>query len=213
MIECLEIDRSGPRPDRVREVVKTLRRGGLVACPTDTTYGVFASAAHPEASARLTRLRERMAGSPSAAAVVREKPLSLVFSDLSMLAEWVVLSGPAFKLVKRLLPGPYTVILPASRAVPKALQTKRRSVGARIPDDTLVQAIVSELGGPVLTTTVKSRQGEPLGSAIDVQEAWPREIDVVVDAGDFSPQESTVLSVEGSEVTLVREGKGRVDLS
>jgi tRNA threonylcarbamoyl adenosine modification protein (Sua5/YciO/YrdC/YwlC family) len=210
MLECLEIDRYHPRPDLVHRLVKAIKGGALVACPTDTTYGVFADLHQLEAVARLKRLRGRMAGVDEGA--LEDKPLAMVFSDLNMLSEYVVLSGPAFKIVKRLLPGPYTIVLPAGRAVPKKLQTKRRELGARIPDDALVQALVREHGTPLLVTTLKDGSGELLGDPIAITRAWPRDLDFVVDAGWFVPEVSTVLAVDSDQVELLREGKGPVDL-
>jgi len=211
MIECLEINSYHPRPDLVHEVVEALKDGKLVACPTDTAYGVFVSIDQRDALDRLTRLRAQMQGSNEAAAALRDKPLAMIFADLTMLGEYVVLSGQAFKLVKRLLPGPYTLILPASRSVPKRMQSRRRHLGARIPDNELVQAIIAGNGEPVLSTSLKSATGELMGDAVSISEEWPYDIDIVIDGGWFVPEPSTVLAVDGSEVTLVRQGKGPID--
>lgn len=208
MIECLEIDRDHPRSDRVHAIARLLSRGGLVACPTDTTYGLFAAIEQRAAVARLKRLRARFHGRDEAA--LRDKPLAMIFADVSMLADYVVMSGMAFTVVKRLLPGPYTVILPANRTLPKRLQSKRRHVGARIPDDALVQAIVREHGQPILSTTLKSAEGELLGDAVTISHAWSHDIDVVIDSGSFAPEVSTVLAVDGGVVDVIREGKGPV---
>jgi tRNA threonylcarbamoyl adenosine modification protein (Sua5/YciO/YrdC/YwlC family) len=210
MLECLEIDRYHPRPDLVHRLVKAIKQGAVVACPTDTTYGVFTDLHQADAVARLRRLRARMAGVDEA--TLADKPLSMVFADLTMLSEYVVLSGLAFQLVKRLLPGPYTIVLPAGRAVPKKLQTKRRDLGVRIPDDALVQALVGEHGLPLLVTTLKDGDGELLGDPIAISRAWPRDLDFVVDAGWFVPEESTVLAIDSDEVELLREGKGPIDV-
>jgi tRNA threonylcarbamoyl adenosine modification protein (Sua5/YciO/YrdC/YwlC family) len=212
MIECIEIDRWHPRSDLVHRVSRELNEGRLVACPTDTTYGVFARMDHRDAAARLKRLRLSMAGDQESMASVREKPMAVLFADLQMLSEYVVMTGTAFTLVKQLLPGPYTIILPTSRAVPKQLQSKRRHLGARIPDDPLVQSLLEAVGAPVLSTTLKDRSGQLLGDAIGISDTWKNEIDFVIEGGYFVPEMSTVLAVEQGGVSLIRQGKGEVDL-
>jgi tRNA threonylcarbamoyl adenosine modification protein (Sua5/YciO/YrdC/YwlC family) len=212
MPECIEINPYHPRPDLVHELTQAIREGKLVSCPTDTTYGVFASPTDRQAVARLHRLRAHMAGLSEGAKPLRNKPLALVFADLQMLGEHVILSGPAFNLVKRLFPGPYTIILPAARHLPKMLQSRRRNVGARIPDDLLVQSLIEGLGSPVLVTTAKDGEGELVGDAVTLSEAWPNEIDIVVDTGGIVPEPSTVLEVTTNEVVLIREGKGPIDI-
>jgi tRNA threonylcarbamoyl adenosine modification protein (Sua5/YciO/YrdC/YwlC family) len=211
LTEFFEIDRDHPRPDWIHRVARALRDGKLVGCPTDTTYGVLASIDQREAITRLTRLRIEMGDDPEVPEAEREKTLSMIFADLDMLSGYVVLTGLAFQLVKRLLPGPYTLILPASRTVPKALLSRRREIGARIPDDNLVRALVRALGAPVLTTTAKGRDGELVGDAGTLAEDWPWGVDLVIDAGPIVPEPSTVLSIEDDQVVVVREGKGPVE--
>jgi tRNA threonylcarbamoyl adenosine modification protein (Sua5/YciO/YrdC/YwlC family) len=213
MIECIEIESWAPRPDLIREVAKSIREGALVACPTDTTYGVFVAMDQPKAIERLNRLRAAMTGQPINSVDLSDKPLSMIFADLPMIAEYLILSETAYDAVKRLLPGPYTIILPAGRIIPKKLQTRRRMVGARIPDDLLVQSLIKELGVPVMSTTAKATSGELLGDAIALSHEWPREIDLVIDSGPFFPEESTVLMVENGELMLIRQGKGAIDLN
>lgn len=209
MVECVEIEYYHVRSDLVRSVARTLQRGGLVACPTDTTYGVFASPHDQGATERLNRLREQMSGGDDAAILaVHEKPLAFVFADFDQLIKWAVLPGLAFKVVKRLFPGPFTIILPAHRSVPKKLQSKRRHLGVRIPDHPIVQAIVAAFGAPVLSTTAKTRDGELIEDAIVLSQEWKHEIDMVVDAGPIVPEPSTVLAFEHGEVVVVREGRG-----
>jgi tRNA threonylcarbamoyl adenosine modification protein (Sua5/YciO/YrdC/YwlC family) len=211
MVDYYEIDRDHPRPDLIHRAARALREGKLVACPTDTTYAIFAAYDQREAVARLTQLRMDMKGDPEAAEAEQQKTLSMIFSDFDMLSAYVVMSGLAYQIVKRLLPGPYTIILPAARSVPKQLQNRRRELGARIPDHDVACALVKALGTPVLSTTAKNRQGELAGDATEVAENWPHHIDLVLDAGPFVPEPSTVLAIESDHVSVIREGKGSVD--
>lgn len=208
MIECIEIDYYHPRPDLIRVCAQALRDGKLVACPTDTSYGVFASIEHESAVTRLNRLRELVAGSDSAILAVHEKPLAMVFPGFDVLKDYAVLSGTAYKLVKQLLPGPFTIVLPAQRSVPKRLQSKRRHLGVRIPDHPIVQALITELGVPVLSTTSKTRVGDLVEDAITMTENWEHEIDFVIDAGAIDAEPSTVLALENNDFIVIREGRG-----
>jgi len=210
-MDVIEIDKYHVRPDLVREVAASLREGQLVACPTDTAMSVLVQIGQREATERLARLRLEMAGSDEARARAREKPPALVFTDLEMLAPFVIMSGTAFQVVKRLLPGPYTVILPATREIPKKLQDKRRFIGARIPDDELMHAIVTAVGTPLLSVSAKTPDGELIDDALVLAEHWTHQIDLAVDVGWFVPESSTVIEVEGNEVAVIREGKGSLD--
>lgn len=208
MIECIEIDYYHPRPDLIRGCAQALKAGQLVACPTDTAYGVFVSIEHEAAIKRLGRLREQMSGSDSAILAVHEKPLAMVFPNFDVLKDYVVLSGVAFKLVKQLLPGPFTIVLPAQRNVPKRLQSKRRYIGVRIPDYPIVQALIGALGVPVLSTTAKTSAGDLIEDAITMTEHWEHEIDKVIDAEPIDAEPSTVLAFEKDDFVVIREGRG-----
>ncbi|MCA9564288.1 MAG: threonylcarbamoyl-AMP synthase [Myxococcales bacterium] len=210
-MEYFDISPYAPRPDLVHQLVTALKAGELVACPTDTTFGVFASLEAHDAPDKLRDLRMRMAGSPDAVAAKSNKPLALLFSDLTMLAEFAVMSALAFKVSKRLLPGPYTIVLPATREVPKRLQTKRRHIGARIPDSDLVRQIVEGLGCPLLSTTAKTPDGELVHDPSEIAEHWFREVNKVVDTGGFYAEPSTVIAVDEKGVEVFREGKGSLE--
>ncbi len=211
MSDYIELDEYHARPDLVREIAQAISAGKLVACPTDTTYGVFANFEDRRAVDRLTRLGSAMAGAGATSSERRNKPMAMIFCDLAQVAEYVVLSGTAFSLVKRLLPGPFTIILPGNRTLSRRLNNQRRHLGVRIPDSNIVLNLLNALGQPVLSITGKNREGELVGDALTLAEQWEHEIDVVVDTGPFLPEPSTVLEVEGSEVVVVREGKGPLD--
>jgi len=208
VIEYAEIDPYNPRSDHIRDCAAALQRGQLVACPTDTTYGVFASAGDQKAVERLNRLRLSINADSTEILAVHEKPLSMIFPDFDMLKEYAVVPGLAFKVVKQLLPGPYTIILGAHRSVPKRLQSKRRFLGVRIPDHVVVQALLRAHGMPVLSTTLKDDDGELVSDAMTVADTWPHDIDLVLDAGLINPEPSTVLAFENGEAVIIRSGRG-----
>ena len=210
-MDVIEIDRYHVRPDLVREVAAALLDGQLVAIPTDAAMSVLVQIGHRRGIERLVRLRLDMAGSDEARVRAREKPPAIVFADLEMLSPFVTLSQTAYQVVKRLFPGAYTIILPATRDVPRKLQDKRRFVGARIPDDELVRAVVRAVGTPLLSVTAKSPEGELIEDALELSNHWTHQIDLAVDGGWFVPESSTVLEVTGDEVVVIREGKGSLN--
>lgn len=194
------------RPDRIALVVKVLQSGGIVALPTDTTWTLVCDAAQRSASQKLETMRsgrhpERQSNAP----------MSLLCSSLAMISTFVVLDQPQFRLVRRLLPGPYTIILPASREVPKQLQSKRKTVGIRLPEHAVAIAVLEAFGHPLLGSTAQRPDGELCDSAPAVEEVYGRDLDLVVDTEPFVPEPSTVIEYTDSEPLVIREGKGAVE--
>jgi tRNA threonylcarbamoyl adenosine modification protein (Sua5/YciO/YrdC/YwlC family) len=208
-VERIELDPWLPRPDRVLELVRHLQRGHLVAFPTDTSWAVACDPMQSAATARLTELRARMSGKDSRS--LRERPMSLLCGDLSVAGRFVTMDQPQFRLVRRLLPGPYTIILPASREVPRQLQTRRNEVGIRIPDTAICMALLSAFGGPLLGTTARSPDGALIGSSTDVAMLGRGAVDVVVETEPIVPEPSTVLDLTTGVVHVLRLGVGAVE--
>jgi tRNA threonylcarbamoyl adenosine modification protein (Sua5/YciO/YrdC/YwlC family) len=209
-MDWIEIDANNPRPDRVRRVVERLRAGAIVAMPTDTTWMLACDAASRGGANRLDEVRERRLRGPQSPAGPGS-PMSLVCGSLAQLGKFAILDQPQFRLVRRLLPGPYTVILPASREVPKLLQSKRRTVGVRIPDHGVVRAILDELDGPVLGATARRPDGALFESSSEIADEIGDVIDILVDSEPIWPEGSTVLDCSAGEPVLVREGRGAVE--
>lgn len=137
--------------------------------------------------------------------------MSLMCPDVSAVGNFCLLDQSQFRLIRRLLPGPYTIILPASRQVPRQLQSKRRSVGVRIPDHPVTAAVLHALGGPMLVTTCQDALGNLMGASPEILQAYAAAVDVVVESDPIEPEPSTVVDYTGAYPVLVRAGKGAVE--
>jgi tRNA threonylcarbamoyl adenosine modification protein (Sua5/YciO/YrdC/YwlC family) len=196
----LEINPDNPQPRLISKVVETLKNGGVVAYPTDTTYGIGCSIFSKKGIERIYLLKQRE----------RKKPFSFICADLSEIARYAKVSNYAFKLLKRLLPGPYTFVLEANSVVPDLLLTKQRTVGIRIPDNEICLAIVRELGHPIVTTSANLSGEDPIGNPWQVETDMGKLLDIVVDGGDLTADVSSVVSIIGDVPEVLRKGVGDV---
>ncbi len=197
----LEIDPVNPQPHRISKLVEILRTGGLIAYPTDTTYGIGCSIFNKKGLEKIYQVKQRD----------RRKPFSFICSDLSEISKYTRLTNMAFKILKRFLPGPYTFVLEATREVPELLTTRQRTVGVRIPDNPVCMAIVRELGAPIVTTSANLSGEDPVGDPIEIERLFGNRLDIVVDGGLLSTDVSSVISLINDDVEILREGAG--DLS
>ncbi|MCB9507365.1 MAG: threonylcarbamoyl-AMP synthase [Myxococcales bacterium] len=207
---AIELDAYYPRPDRVAELAAVLRAEGLIAFPTDTTWVLGCDAQSRAASSRLAELRAAINPSSDRRGA-DEKPLSLMCADLAAAASYVLMDQSQFRLVRRLLPGAYTVILPASRQVPRQLQSKRRAVGVRIPSHDVARAILEAADGPLLVTTCHDRTGALMNASPEVMSAWGRELDAIVETDPIEAEATTVVDWTGDAPVLIRAGRGPVE--
>ncbi len=197
----MEINPEHPEPHRIRQAVAKLESGQNVVYPTDTIYGLAAGVDHRAAVERLYRLRK----------LDRSKPLSLVCADLSEVSRYAVVDNDCFRVMKRVLPGPYTFILRATKAAPRLGQSKRKTVGIRIPAHPVAQALVQALGAPLLSTSGLGDPGADLSDPLSLAEAYAgTEVDLVLDAGILLGVPSTVVDWSGDGPEIVREGAGDV---
>ncbi len=181
--------------ERIREV---LEQDGILAYPTDTLFGLGCMISRKRAVDRVNSLKHR---DP-------RKPLSILCADMEMLCRYArPMDGPTFRAVKQLLPGPYTVVLPASREVPRYLQNKQ-TVGLRLPDHPFCRALTRLLDEPILTTSYWSSPESPLNTAWEIEEELGHALDLVVDCGQPAGVPSTVVDLTGAEPALLREGAG-----
>lgn len=201
-VQLLEVNPEHPEPHRIRQAVARLESGSNVVYPTDTIYGLAAAVDQRPAVERLYRLRQ----------LDRTKPLSLVCGDLSVVSRYAVVDNECFRAMKRVLPGPYTFILRATKAAPRLGQSKRKTVGIRVPDHPVAQALIEALGGPLLSTSSLGDPGNDLSDPFELAEAYAgTEVSLVLDAGILRGTPSTVIDWSTSEPELVREGAGPVD--
>ncbi len=200
----LVIDRWGdPAPRKIAEAVEVLNRGGVAAYPTDSIYALGCAIESRDAIERIYRAKHMGKG----------QRLALICPDLSTAAEYGIFSQTAFRLAQRIFPGPYTLVVPATREVPRTLtDNKRRTVGIRVTSHPIAQALAKALGRPLLTSSaIAPDTGEPCRDADEILEAFGSAIDVVIDSEQTQASPSTVLAVDGEEITLLRAGEGSLE--
>ncbi len=195
------INPENPQLRLVRLVVDCLKQGGVIVYPTDTTYGLGCDIFNPKGIKKIYQIKQR---DP-------RKPFSFICSDLAEVSNYAEVSNFAFRILKRHLPGPYTFILEASKIVPESLITRQKTVGIRIPDNAISQMIVKELGHPLVTTSANISGQNVIQDPELIDERMERMVDMVVDGGVSMGTESSVISLIGDRVEVLREGAG--DLS
>lgn len=187
-----------PQVRHLERIAELLRRDGVIAYPTDTLFGLGCLVSRKKAVDRVQSLATR---DP-------RKPMSILCSDMEMLCRYTRhLDTPTFRILKQVLPGPYTVLLPASREVPRYLQNKQ-VVGLRIPAHPFCRALVSVLGEPIITTSIKLNEQPALNTSWAIEDELGHALDLVVDCGQPLGVGSTILDLTGEEPLLVREGAG-----
>jgi tRNA threonylcarbamoyl adenosine modification protein (Sua5/YciO/YrdC/YwlC family) len=196
----LKINQENPQARLISRVVETLKQGGLIAYPTDTTYGLGCNIFNRRGIKNIYQIKQRDA----------RKPFSFICSDLSDAANYAQVSNFAFKLMKRHLPGPYTFVLDATRIVPDSLTTRQKTVGIRIPDDQIALAIVRELGHPLVTTSANLTGETPLHDPVEIEASMGRMLDLVIDGGIRFGDPSTVISLIDDKIEVLREGCGDI---
>ncbi|MDG1285753.1 MAG: L-threonylcarbamoyladenylate synthase [Flavobacteriaceae bacterium] len=205
MAELLKIYPENPNPKALQKVVEVLKRGGVVIYPTDTVYGLGCDITNIKALERIAKIK---------GIKLERSNFSFICYDLSNLSDYVTqIETPIFKLLKRTLPGPYTFILPGANTLPHPFK-KKKTVGIRIPDNSIALGIVEALGNPIVSTSIHD-EDEILEYTTDpelIYEKWSSKVDLVIDGGYGDNQPSTVIEVKGTEVSLIREGKGSIDL-
>ncbi len=207
----VQIDKWGvPNPRKIEAAVEVLHKGGVAAYPTDSIYALGCAIDSRDGIERIYRARN----------MHKNQRLALICPDLSTASEFGIFSQTAFRIAQQVFPGPYTLVVPATKAVPKSLteSSKRRTVGIRITSHPIAQALAVGLGRPLLTSSaINPETGEPCRDAEELLEAFGKAVDVVVDAAlidsesSREPQPSTVIAIDGEVVTLIREGQGSIE--
>ncbi|MEJ2584488.1 MAG: L-threonylcarbamoyladenylate synthase [Robiginitalea sp.] len=201
MAELIRIYEENPNPRAVEQVVRVLRDGGLVIYPTDTVYGLGCDITNSRALQRLARIK---------GVKLNKANWSFICADLSNLSDYArQIDTPTFKILKRALPGPYTFILQGNNQLPKDFK-KKKTVGIRVPDNRIAQALVRGLGHPIVSTSIRD-EDDVLEYTTDpelIYEKWGNLVDVVVDGGYGDNVASTVIDLTGPQPEIIREGKG-----
>ena len=200
MARYLDIHPDNPQPRLVTQVVDALRDDALIAYPTDSGYALGSRLDNRDGRDRILRIRD----------LDDRHHFTLMCKDFSQLGQFVHVDNAAFRAIKSATPGPYTFILPATGEVPKRLMhPKKRTVGVRIPDHTLVGAMLDELGEPILTSTlILPGEDEARTMGWEIKEDLDHVVDVVVESGEVTAEPTTVIDWSEDEPVVVRRGAG-----
>jgi tRNA threonylcarbamoyl adenosine modification protein (Sua5/YciO/YrdC/YwlC family) len=198
MARHLEINPINPQPRLISMAADVLKKGGVICCPTDTMYGISCDIFNQKAVKRVHEIRRRP----------QNKPFSFMCSSLKDISQYAHVSSWAYRPLRRHLPGPYTMVLPGSKLVPKIMLTKQKTVGIRVPDSQICLAIIEQLGNPMLNTSALREDRDPPLDAFDAEELFGNQVDLIIDGGAISPEPSTVISLVGEQPDILREGKG-----
>lgn len=205
MSQLVRIYEENPNPKEINKVVDIIKKGGLVIYPSDTVYALGCDITNNRALERVAKIK---------GVKLAKAHFSFVCKDLSNLSDYVKqIDTATFKLLKRTLPGPYTFILPGNNNLPTVFK-KKKEVGIRVPDNAITQAIVSQLGNPIISTSIYD-EDEVIEYMTDPElifEKWSRSVDVVVHGGYGGNVASTIIDLTSGEPILVRAGKGSLEL-
>ena len=197
----LEINSKHPEPRKIKQVAEILAKGGIIAYPTDTYYGIGCDLFNKTSIEKIYQLKRRSA----------HQPFSFICSDLKNISEYAQVTNYAYKTMKRLLPGPYTFILEGSRLVPKIMLTKRRTVGIRVPDHEICLAIVEELGHPIISTSATDPEtNNILETPQEMKNKLGHALDLIIDGGTVNGKPSSVISLIDDNPEVLREGAGDI---
>ncbi len=196
----LSVHSDNPQLRLIRKAVEVLRDGGLIIYPTDTVYGLGCDLYNKHAIERIYEIKHRD----------KKQPLSFVCADLKDISRYALVTDYAYRTMKRLLPGPYTFILQASRLVPKIILPKRQTTGIRVPDNRICLMLVQEFGQPIISTSVESHDGELMSDPREIAEQYGKRVDIILDGGVIAPEPSSVISLVDDVIEVLRAGKGDV---
>lgn len=195
----LPINPQHPEPRKIRRAVDVLKDGGVIAYPTGTVYGLGCALLNKKAIERVYQIK----------GADRRKPFSFLCPDLSHISRFATVGNAAYRIIRRLVPGPYTFVLEATKEVPNLVQTKRKTVGIRVPDHPVALALLEELGQPIISTS--AGHSEALTDPDEIKQTF-KGLDLILDGGTGGHQPSTILSIdpEGA-VEVLREGAGSLE--
>lgn len=196
----IHIHPENPQPRLVKQVVECLRDGGVIVYPTDTIYGIGCDISQQKAIERICKIKN---------IDPQKAQLSFICRDLSNLSDYTKsIDTPLYRMLKNYLPGPYTFILPASKQVPKILQSKKSTVGLRVPYNIICQDILSELGNPILSASLPGDMVEEYTDPEIIHERFEKLVDIVIDGGAGGMIPSTIVDCTTDEWSIVRQGLG-----
>lgn len=196
----IKVNPLNPQLRFIQKVVQVFQEGGIIAYPTDTVYGIGCSSFSKKGIEKMYHLKK----------CSKQKPFSFICSSLENISEYAQVSNYAYRVIRKMLPGPYTFILEASRLVPKKMLTKRKMVGIRVPDNKICLAIVKALGHPVISTSASLSKDEILSDPAEIEKKFRPYVNLVVDGGILVSEPSTVISLVNDVSEIIRAGKGDI---
>ncbi len=196
----LPINTDHPEPRKIRRAVDALERGEVIAYPTDTAYGLGCDLFNKKAIDRIYTVKQ----------IPKKQKLTFICPDLSDIARYAIVDNQQYRLLRRVLPGPYTFILEATREVPKIVQSKRKTVGIRVPDHPVTHALVRELGRPLITSSAVLPDGDPLIDPEEIDDRF-KGMAMTIDGGAGGMEFTTVVDLTSGEIGVIREGAGPLD--
>jgi len=202
MSEFIEIRPHNINSKTIREIVQVLRKGGLAIIPTDSIYAIVGDLHHRGVMEKICKLLDKKPNKAN---------LSILCKDLSNLSEYTSpISNPTYKVMNRVLPGPFTFILKANNNVPKIFRQNKKTIGIRVPDNAICQALIVELGNPLVCSSIHSEDEiqEYLTEPEEIFEVWQNKVEYIIDGEAGQNVGTTVLDASEDEVELVREGLG-----
>ena len=194
------INSQNPQMRLIKKAIEILQDGGIIIYPTDTVYGMGCDLFNKRGIERIYEIKRRS----------KKQPLSFVCADLKDISRYARVSDYAYKTMRRLLPGPFTFILEASRLVPKIILPKRQTTGIRVPDNQICLSLVGELGHPIISTSVTVDDGDVLSDPLEIKEKFGHCVDLIIDGGILIPEPSSVISLVDDSIEIIRVGKGDV---
>ena len=198
----LQIHPQNPQPRLIKQVVECLKDGGVIIYPTDTIYGMGCDILQHKAVDRICKIKN---------VEPQKAQLSFICRDLSNLSDYTKsIDTPLFRMLKSYLPGPYTFILPASKQVPKILQSKKSTVGLRVPDNIICQHILDALGNPILSASLPGDMVEEYTDPEVIYEKFASQVDLVIDGGIGGMVPSTIVDCTSSDWEIIRQGAGEI---
>ncbi len=200
MSQFFQIHPDNPQPRLIKQAVQIIHGGGIVALPTDSCYALVCHLDDKAAVEKLRRIRS----------IDEKHHLTLLCRDLSEIAEYARVDNRQYRFLKAATPGPYTVILEATKQVPRRLShPSRKTIGLRVPENTIAHALLEELGQPLLGTTLMLPGDEDmLNDAEEIRERLQKSIDLTIDGGACSMEPTTVIDLTSDEPVLMRQGRG-----
>ena len=202
----LSIHPDNPDQRKIDQVIKVLKKGGVIIYPTDTVYSMACDLNNRKAVERMAQIK---------GIKIEKANFSLICHDLSNISDYTVqFSNSIYKMMKRALPGPYTFILNANNSVPKLFKSKKKTIGIRVPDNNIARILVEQLGNPLISTSVHD-DDEILEYITDpelIHEKYENTLSLVIDGGYGQNEASTIIDCTGNEPEVIREGIGSIDV-